>query len=143
MTVRGPGTHPKSEIPKTLRLHDFVFGEFAGTFAFFPLTRVRNPTEMFQKDFFRSAFLFWVDFFRWISSSEQCYRCVGLAIDCKFWTCIPALAQGRRRQDPNRNFRDGHLCLSVSSFCPEDCMQASVEVADHKLCHRANEQHAN
>ena len=33
------------EIPKKHRVHTNFFGMFARTFAYFPVTRVRNPTE--------------------------------------------------------------------------------------------------
>ena len=55
-----------SEIPKNHRVHTNFFEKFARTFAFFPVTRVSNPTEIVQKNLFGWTFLFWVDFFGWI-----------------------------------------------------------------------------
>ena len=56
---------PNPEIPKNHRVYMNFFEKFARTFAFFPVTRIRNPTEIVQKNLFRRAFLFWVDFF-WV-----------------------------------------------------------------------------
>ena len=44
---------PNPEIPKKHRVRTNFFKKFARTFAFFPVIRVRNPTEIVQKNFFR------------------------------------------------------------------------------------------
>ena len=41
------------DIPKKHRVHANFFEKFARTFAFFPVTRVRNPTEIVQKNLFK------------------------------------------------------------------------------------------
>ena len=63
---RGPKTHPKSRNTKKRRIHPNFFKKFARTFACFPVTRVRKPREIVQKNLFRWIFLFWVDFLGWI-----------------------------------------------------------------------------
>ena len=40
------------EIPKKHRVYTNFFEEFARTFALFPVTRVRNPTEIVQMNLF-------------------------------------------------------------------------------------------
>ena len=42
------------------------FQKFAHIFAFFPVTRVRNPMEIAQKNLFKRICLFGVDFLGWI-----------------------------------------------------------------------------
>ena len=64
METQRPTQNP--EIPKKRRVYVNFFEKFARTFAFVPVTRVRNPTELVQKNSFRWSFLFWVDFFGWI-----------------------------------------------------------------------------
>ena len=44
-------------------------------FAFFPVTQVRNPTDIVQKDSFRLSSLFWVDFSGWIILRDLSCRC--------------------------------------------------------------------
>ena len=51
LEARKPTQNP--EIPKKHRVHTNFFEKFARTFAFFPVTRVRNPTEIVQKNLFR------------------------------------------------------------------------------------------
>ena len=41
------------EIPKKHRVYTNFFEEFARTFPYFPVTRVRNPTEIVQKNLFK------------------------------------------------------------------------------------------
>ena len=57
---------PNPEIPKKHRVYTNFFEKFAWIFALFPVTQVRNPTEIIHKNSFRWNFLFWVDFFGWI-----------------------------------------------------------------------------
>ena len=52
------------EIPKKHRVHTNFFERFARTFAFFSVTRVRNRTEIVQKNLFRWTFLILGGFFR-------------------------------------------------------------------------------
>ena len=59
-----PKPTPKSRNTKKHSVYTNFFEKFARTVAFFPVTRVRNPTEIVQKNLFRWTFLFWVDFFR-------------------------------------------------------------------------------
>ena len=47
-----------------------LFEKFAWHFAFFPVTQVRNPTEIVQKNLFRWTFLFWMAFSDGFSSSN-------------------------------------------------------------------------
>ena len=47
------------------RIYTNFFEKFARTFAFFPVTRIRNPTEIVQKNLFRWTFLFWEDLIGW------------------------------------------------------------------------------
>ena len=47
---------PNPEIPKKHRVYTIFFEKFARTFAFFPMTRVRNPTEIVQMNLFRWTF---------------------------------------------------------------------------------------
>ena len=60
---RGRKAQPKSRNTKIHHVHTNFFEKFARTFAFFPVTQVRNPKEIVQN---RWTFLFWVDFFGWI-----------------------------------------------------------------------------
>ena len=48
------------EMPKRHRVYTNFFGKFTRTFAFFPVTRVRNPTEIVQINLFRWSFYFGV-----------------------------------------------------------------------------------
>ena len=65
LLCRGPKTTPNPKIPKKRnRVYANVFEKFARTFAFFPVTQVRNPTEIVQKNLFRQFFLFFGGFFR-------------------------------------------------------------------------------
>ena len=57
-------TTQNPEIPKTPRSHK-LFAKFARTFACFPVTWVRKPTDIAQKNLFRWTFLSWVDLFGW------------------------------------------------------------------------------
>ena len=63
--------HPKFRITPKCRVYTNFFEKFARTFAFFPVTRVRNPTEICSEKlvqmncfFFLDGF-FWVDFLLW------------------------------------------------------------------------------
>ena len=44
---------PNPEIPKKRRVYANFFEKFARTFALFPVTRVRSPTEIVQMNLFR------------------------------------------------------------------------------------------
>ena len=63
-----PGVKQDPEIPKKHRVYTNFFEKFARTFAFFPVMRVRNPTEIVQKkklvqmNFFILGGFFRVDF---------------------------------------------------------------------------------
>ena len=48
---------------KTPRLYTNFLEKFVRTFPFFPVTWVRNPMDIVQKNLSRWTFLFWVDFF--------------------------------------------------------------------------------
>ena len=54
---------------KKHRAYTNFFENFARTFAFFPLTRVKNPTEIVQKncshELFYFGWRFWVDILGW------------------------------------------------------------------------------
>ena len=54
LKIIGPNTHPKSRYTKKKHpVYTNFFKKFARTFAFFSVTRVRNPTENFQKNLSR------------------------------------------------------------------------------------------
>ena len=55
---RGPNTHPQSRNTKKKRVYTNVFEKFVQTFACYPVTRVRNPTEIVQKNLFRWTFIY-------------------------------------------------------------------------------------
>ena len=66
LPLEAPKPTQNPEIPPKHRVYANFFERFARTFAFFPVTQVRNPTKIVQKNLFRWTFLFWVDFFGWI-----------------------------------------------------------------------------
>ena len=51
LETKRPTQNP--EIPKKHRVHANFFEKFARTFPCFPVRRVRNPTEIVQKNLFR------------------------------------------------------------------------------------------
>ena len=70
---------PKYPQKKHRRVHANFFVKFARIFAFFPVTRVRNPAEIVQEKLVRmNFFLFWWIFFSGgFSSSEILIAFVG------------------------------------------------------------------
>ena len=64
--LEAPKPTQNPEIPKKHRTHKNFFKKFAQTLAFFPVTRVRNPTEIVQKtcsdERFYFGWILWVDF---------------------------------------------------------------------------------
>ena len=54
---------PNPDIPKKYCVYTNFFEEFARTFAFFPVTRVRNPMEIVQKELVRMIFFILGGFF--------------------------------------------------------------------------------
>ena len=55
---------PNPEIPPKCRVHADFFEKFARTFALFPVTRVRNPTEIVYKKLVQMNFFIFGGFFR-------------------------------------------------------------------------------
>ena len=51
--IEAPKPTQNPEIPKKHRVYTNFIEKFARTFPYFPVTRVRNPTEIIQKNLFR------------------------------------------------------------------------------------------
>ena len=128
-SFRGRKTPPKiPKYQKTPRLHE-LFRKFARTFPCSPVTWVRNPTEIVQKNSFRWTFLFWVDFSGGLSSCDHCNVMISKRLVNQTSTSDPHPPHTRKHQQkpgmwPPNASKQGKLdsCAAIFLFISLPCM---------------------